>query len=237
MFSKNGKNKGNRKYKRSSHSTSNLKSKKPCDQSSVKAFLNKSLLENKGKLNMNTSESCAVVRSVSFNSVLSPKLLYSWNVSKDISVNKFEEPPNLFSVGKYKCSINYSETFVKTLILVIFQVLAYREKLIILHFLILNQIVKNPSSFSIKPNVIINSLIQLLIWFLPVQNLQMSLCQEKLYKLQCNVLGSGKYGKCNTNTSQQSTDTVQNFNSASSRVSDLLLSALGKSSDCYSFLL
>ena len=65
----------------------------------------------------------------------------------------------------------------------------------------------------------------------------MSLCQEKLYKLQCNVLGSGKYGKCNTNTSQQSTDTVQNFNSASSRVSDLLRSALGKSSDCYSFLL
>ena len=67
----------------------------------------------------------------------------------------------------------------------------------------------------------------------------MSLCQEKLYKLQkrSNVLGSGKYGKCNTNTSQQSTDTVQNFNSALSRVSDLLLSALVKSSDCYSFLL
>ena len=47
--------------KLSSHSTSNLKSKKPCGQSSRKAFLNKNLPENKGKLNMNTSESCSVV--------------------------------------------------------------------------------------------------------------------------------------------------------------------------------
>ena len=71
---KNAKNKGNRKYKLSSHSTSNLKSKKPCDQSFIKAFLNKSLPENKGKLNMNTSDSCAVVRSFSSRSVLKPKL-------------------------------------------------------------------------------------------------------------------------------------------------------------------
>ena len=44
---KNAKNKGNRKYKLSSHSTSKLKSKMPCGQSSLKAFLNKSLPENK----------------------------------------------------------------------------------------------------------------------------------------------------------------------------------------------
>ena len=51
---KNTKNKGNRKHKLSSHSTSNLTSKKPCGQSSIKSFLNKGLPENKGKLNMNT---------------------------------------------------------------------------------------------------------------------------------------------------------------------------------------
>ena len=34
-----------------------------CGQCSIKAFLSKSLSENKGKLNMNTSESCAVVGS------------------------------------------------------------------------------------------------------------------------------------------------------------------------------
>ena len=59
LFSKNAKNKGN----------SNLKTKKPFGQSSIKAFLNKSLTENKGKLNMNTSESCAVERSFSSSSV------------------------------------------------------------------------------------------------------------------------------------------------------------------------
>ena len=63
---KNAKNKGNRKHKLSLHSASHLKSKKPCGQSCIKAFLNKCLPENKGKLNMNTSESCAVVRSFSF---------------------------------------------------------------------------------------------------------------------------------------------------------------------------
>ena len=59
------------------HSTNHLKSKKLCGQSSIKAFLNKSLPENKGNLNMNTSESCGVVRSFSSSSVLSPKLLFS----------------------------------------------------------------------------------------------------------------------------------------------------------------
>ena len=42
---KNAKNKGNRKHKLSPHSTSHLKSKKPCGQSSIKAFLDKSLSE------------------------------------------------------------------------------------------------------------------------------------------------------------------------------------------------
>ena len=38
---KNAKSKGNRKNKLSSQSTNNLKSKKPCGQFSIKAFLNK----------------------------------------------------------------------------------------------------------------------------------------------------------------------------------------------------
>ena len=42
----------------SSHSTSRLKSKSSCGQSSINVFLNKSLRENKPKLNMNTSQSC-----------------------------------------------------------------------------------------------------------------------------------------------------------------------------------
>ena len=79
---KHAKNKGNRKHKISSHSTSNLKTKKPYDQSSMKAFLNESLPENKGKLSTNTSESCAVVRSFSSSAVLRPKLLFSSEKSK-----------------------------------------------------------------------------------------------------------------------------------------------------------
>ena len=140
---KNAKNKGNRKHKLSPHSTSHLKSKNPCGQSSIKAFLNKSLPENKGNLNMNTSESCAVVRSFSSSSVLSPKLLFSSEksrnvenslfnknlevptssssleipdqcISKDISVKNLEEPSNIISTGKYdNCNINYPEKFVK----------------------------------------------------------------------------------------------------------------------------
>ena len=62
--------------KLSSHSTVNLKTKKPYGQTSMKAFLNKSLPKNKDKLNMNTSESCTVVRSFSSCSVLTPKLLF-----------------------------------------------------------------------------------------------------------------------------------------------------------------
>ena len=54
FFSKNAKNKAIRKHKLPSHSTNNLKPKKSCDQSSVKAFY-KGLLGKKGKLNMITS--------------------------------------------------------------------------------------------------------------------------------------------------------------------------------------
>ena len=43
-----------------------------------------------------------------------------------------------------------------------------------------------------------------------------------------NVFCTGKYGKYNLNTSQQSTGTVQTFNSDLSKVSDLPLSALEK---------
>ena len=92
---------------------------------------------------MNTSESCAVVRSFSSSSVLSPKLLFSSEksrnvenslfnknlevptssssleipdqcISKDISVKNLEEPSNIISTGKYdNCNINYPEKFVK----------------------------------------------------------------------------------------------------------------------------
>ena len=83
------KNKGNRKHKLSSHSTSNLKSKKTCDQSSIKAFLNENLPENKGKLNMNASESCAVVRSFSYSSFLSLKLLFSSEKYRNVEKSLF----------------------------------------------------------------------------------------------------------------------------------------------------
>ena len=43
-----------------------------------------------------------------------------------------------------------------------------------------------------------------------------------------NVFCTGKYGKCNINTSQKSTDTVQNLKSDLSKVSDLPLPALEK---------
>ena len=81
---KNAKSKGNRKHKLSSYSTGNLKSKKPCGQSSIKAFLNKSSPEKKGKLNIKISENCAVMRSFSSSSILSPKLLFSPEKSRNV---------------------------------------------------------------------------------------------------------------------------------------------------------
>ena len=88
---KNAKNKGNRKHKLSPHSTSHLKSKKPCAQSSIKVFLNKILPENKGNLNMNTSENCAVVRSFRSSSVLSPKLLLTSEKSRNFENSLFNK--------------------------------------------------------------------------------------------------------------------------------------------------
>ena len=91
MFSKNAKNRGNRKHKLSPHSTSHLKSRKPCGRSSMKAFLNKSLPKNKSKLNMNTSESCAIVSSFSSSSVLSPKLLFLSEKSRNVENSLFNK--------------------------------------------------------------------------------------------------------------------------------------------------
>ena len=92
---------------------------------------------------MNISESCAVERSFSSSSVLSPKLLFSSEksrnienslfkknlevptsssslaipdqlISKDISVNNLGEPSNIISTGNYdNCNINYPVKFVK----------------------------------------------------------------------------------------------------------------------------
>ena len=97
MFSKNAKNKGNRKYKLSSHLTSTLKTKKPYGQSSIKAFLNKSLPENKGKLNMSTSESCAVVRSFSSSSVLRNVKKSLLNLNLDVPISCSEKSEKIFS--------------------------------------------------------------------------------------------------------------------------------------------
>ena len=76
-------------FQKNTKSKGNLKSKKPCGQFSIKAFLNKSLPENKSKLNMDTSESCAVMRSFSSSSVLSPKLLFSSEKSRYVEKSLF----------------------------------------------------------------------------------------------------------------------------------------------------
>ena len=85
------------KHKLPSHSTSNLKSEKPWDQSSIKVFLKKSLHENEGKLNTNTFESSAVVRHFSSSSVLSPKLLFSSEKSRN-------DENSLFNVNLEVCT-------------------------------------------------------------------------------------------------------------------------------------
>ena len=54
MYNQYAQNKIIRKYKLPSHSTSNLKSKNPCGQSSMEAFY-KGLPGKKGKLNLITS--------------------------------------------------------------------------------------------------------------------------------------------------------------------------------------
>ena len=261
-----------KKHKLSSHSTSNLKSKKPCGQSSIKAFLDKSLPENKGKLNIDTSESCAVVRSVSSSSVLSPKLIFSSEksrnvekslfninlevptscaeksekisysleipnqcISHNISVNNLEESSNIISTSKYdNCNINYSEKFAKIVknsnsaSISSPGLLEKADNLALSNF---NSNSENISS-SKKPTVVINSFnstSQLISSSTKSSNDYMS--RETLVdKLEqpFNVFCTGKYGKYNINTSQQSTDIVQKLNSDLSKVSDLPLSALEK---------
>ena len=266
MFSKNAKNKGNRKHKLSSHSASNLKSKKPCGQSSIKAFLDKSLPESKGKLNIDTSESGAVVRGVSSSSVLSPKLLFSSEksrniekslfninlevptscseksekisssleipnqcISHNISVNNLEESSNIISTSKYdNCNINYSEKFVKIVQNSNSASISSPGLLKKADNLALSNFNSNPENISSskKPTVVINSFnstSELISSSAKSSNEFMS--KETLVdKLEqtSNVFCTGKYGKYNLNTSQQSTDTVQKFNS------DLSLSALEK---------
>ena len=91
---------------------------------------------------------------------------------------------------------------------------------------------ENISSSSKKPTVVINSFnstSELISSSTKSSNEFMS--RETLVdKLEqpSNVFCKGKYGKYNINTSQQSTDTVQKFNSDLSKVSDLPLSALEK---------
>ena len=261
---KNAKNKGNRKHKLSPHSTSHLKSKKYCGQSSIKAFLNKSLPENKGNLNTNTSESCAVERSFSSSSVLSPKLLFfpekSINVenslfnknlevptssssfeipdqciSKDISVKNLEELSNIISTGKYdNCKINYPEKFVK-----IVQnsnsasisnpgVLEKADNLALSN----NSNSENISFPSKNPTVVINSFnsTSKLISSSTKSSNELMSRETLVDKLEqrSNLFCIGKYGKYNVNTSQQSTNTVQKFNSDLSRISDLPLPASEK---------
>ena len=68
---KNAKNKASRKHKLRSHSTNNLKSKKPCGQSSIKAFY-KGLPETKGKLMITSTvaNKYAVVRIFSSSPIV-----------------------------------------------------------------------------------------------------------------------------------------------------------------------
>ena len=210
---------------------------------------------------MNTSESCSVVRSSSSSSVLSPKLLFSTEksrnvenslfnknlevptssssfeipdqcISKDISVKNLEEPPNIISTGKYdNCNINYPEKFVK-----IAQnsncvsisspgVLEKADNLALSN----NSNSENISFSSKKPTVVINSfnstskLISSSTKF-PNELMSRETLVDKL-EHPSNLFCTGKYGKYNVNTFQQSTNTVQKFNSDLSKVSDLSLPA------------
>ena len=83
-FSKNTKNKAIRKHKLPSHLTNNLRRKKPCGQSSIKAFY-KDLPGKKGKLNMITSavaNKYAFMRSFGFSSIVDLSSCFFWQNSK-----------------------------------------------------------------------------------------------------------------------------------------------------------
>ena len=82
FFSKNTKNKTIRKHKLPSHSTNNLKPKKPCGQSPLKAFY-KGLPGKNGKLNMITStvtNKYTVVRSFGFSSIVGASSFFFWKI-------------------------------------------------------------------------------------------------------------------------------------------------------------
>ena len=172
---KNAQNEGNRKHKLSSHSTSNSKFKNPCGQSSIKAFLDKSLPENKGKLNINTSESCAVVTSVSSSSGLSPKLLFSseksrnvgksfFNINQEVPTSCSEKPEKISSSLEipnqcisHSISVNNLEESSNIISTGKYDNcnINYSEKFVII---VQNSNSENISSSSKKPTVVINSL-------------------------------------------------------------------------------
>ena len=124
------------KYKLPSHSTSKLKSKKLCSQSSIKAFLNKrlpgkswigillkdlKLLKNLFNLNHELPISCSeksslIITSFEFDSEFVCSSLENPNVDvpEQISVNELEDPSVILSEGKQNnCSINYSQKSAK----------------------------------------------------------------------------------------------------------------------------
>ena len=213
---------------------------------------------------MNASESCAVVRSCSSSSVLSPKLLFSSEksrnienslfkknlevptsssslaipdqlISKDISVNNLGEPSNIISTGNYdNCNINYPVKFVK-----IVQnsnsgsisspgVLEKADNLALSN----NSNSENISFCFKKPTVVINSFNSSykLISYSTKSSNELMARQSLVDQLEqpFNTFCTANYGKYNVNTSQQSTDTAQKFNSDLSKVSDLPLPASEK---------
>ena len=210
---------------------------------------------------MNTSESCAVVRSFCSSSVLSPKYFFllkkSGNIenslfdrnlevptssssleipdqiSKDISVNNLEEPSNIISIGKYD-NINYPEKFVKIVQNSNYGSISSPSVLEKADNLAHSN---NSNSENIyfcfkKPTVVINSVnsTSKLIFCSTKSSNELMSRQSLFDQLQqlSNFFCTGKYGKYNVNTSQQSTNTVQKFNSDLSKVSDLRLPASEK---------
>ena len=82
FFSKNAKNKAITKHNLPSHSTNNLKTKKPCGQSFIKAF-HKDFPGKRGKLNIITStvaDKNAVVRSFGYSSIVGLSSFFFWKI-------------------------------------------------------------------------------------------------------------------------------------------------------------
>ena len=147
-------------------------------------------------------------------------------ISKDISVNNLEELSKIISASKYNnCNLNYSpEKFVKVVqnsnsaSISSSGLSAKTDNPVLSNF---NSNCENLFSSSKRPNVNINSFkstSKLISSSTGSSNVFMSrdTLIDKLQQLS-NVSYTGKYGKYNINTSQQSNDAVQNFNS------DLLL--------------